>query len=222
MAQYYPIFLRVEGRSCLVIGGGEVAERKVLTLLQAGARVTVISPSVTPQLATLANDRRIVHRQATYARSDVHGFSLIFAATDDDELHAVIAQDAEAAGALLNVVDQPRLCSFIVPAVVQRGDFVVAVSTGGASPALARRIREELEERFGREYAHGLTLLRAVRRHLRAEARPFSERRRILTTLARSALLDLLRAGEMAEIDRLLSSALGEETSVARLGVQLD
>ena len=110
MASYYPIFLRVAGRSCLVIGGGRVAEEKVQSLLTAGARVTVISPQLTAGLTALATTDQITHQDRTYGSGDVAGFFLAYAATDDEKLHVTIAAEADAAGVLLNVVDRPRRC----------------------------------------------------------------------------------------------------------------
>src|SRR5215470_4087084 len=120
--KYYPIFMRVAGRPCVVIGGGNVAEQKVHSLLRAGARVTVISPDLAAPLAGLASAGAITHRPRDYASGDLKGFCLAYAATDDERLHEQIAREAEAAGVLLNVVDRPALCDFIVPSVMERGD----------------------------------------------------------------------------------------------------
>jgi len=220
--EYYPIFLRVEGRSCLVVGGGLVAERKVQTLLQAGARITVISPVLTDELTALAANGRITHHARVYRQGDVSGFWMVFAATNNESVHRAISRDAEGAGVLLNVVDRPQLCSFIVPAAINRGALTIAVSTGGTSPALARRLREELELQFGDEYARVLEILGAVRQRLQVESRPSLERQQILTALARSELLDLIRARRSTEVDHLLGTTVGDGTSVASLGLRLD
>jgi len=217
---YYPVFLRVAGRSCLVIGGGNVGEQKVDTLLNASARVTVISPHLTPHLEALATSGQINHQRRPYGRGDLTGFFLAYAATNDESLHAQIAADASAAGVLLNVVDQPQLCDFIVPAVMERGDLVIATSTGGASPAMAGRIRRELEERFGPEYALALTLLRRVRRALAARASG-SERRRIFKALVDSPLVEYLRHGQTSNVDALLATTVGDDVSLASLGIEL-
>ena len=220
--QHYPMFARLAGLPCLVIGGGLVAERKVATLLQAAATVTVISPKVTAPLTEAVRSKRIAHVARPYRDGDLRGFRLAFAATNDDGVHAAIASEAEREGTWLNVVDRPQWCSFIVPAVVERGDLTIAVSTGGASPALAKRIREELDGQFGQEYAQALALLRAARTQLQAEARSPGEREEILTALARSGLLDHLRAGRTDAIDRLLDATMGNGASIAQLGVRLD
>jgi precorrin-2 dehydrogenase/sirohydrochlorin ferrochelatase len=218
---YYPVFLRVAGRPCLVIGGGSIAEQKADSLLKAGARVTVISPQLTPRLQGLAAANEIIHRERAYTVGDLAGFFLVHAATDDHTLHAQIATDADAAGVLLNIVDQPPLCHFITPAIMQRGDLIIATSTGGASPAMARRIRRELEAIFGPEYALALRLLRRVRERLLASACSAAERQRIFNALVDSPLLDYLRRGQGRAVDALLSTTVGGDVCLASLGIEL-
>jgi precorrin-2 dehydrogenase/sirohydrochlorin ferrochelatase len=218
---YYPIFLRVAGRPCLVIGGGRVAEQKVESLLTAGAHVTLISPRLTPRLQALAATGRMTHVPRRYSDGDLAGFLLVCATTDDSALHARIAAQAETAGVLLNVVDRPQLCHFITPSVVQRGDLMIATSTNGASPAMAKRIRRELEDTFGAEYALALKLLRRVRESLLAGACTGTERQRIFTALVDSPLLDYLRQGRSRDIDALLASTIGAGVSLASLGIEL-
>jgi len=132
--------------------------------------------------------------------------------------NAAIAAEAGAEGVLLNAADKPALCDFIVPAVVERGDLVIATSTGGSSPMLARRIREELEQRFGPEYGDALQILRRVRRHLSREGRSFDERKRILAALLESPLLELLRRGDSDGVERLLAQTLGGGYTLESLG----
>jgi precorrin-2 dehydrogenase len=219
--KYYPAFLRVAGRPCLVIGGGTAAERKIDSLLRSGAVVTVISPQLTPTLAALAATQQVTHHQRRYHRGDLQGFFLAYAATDDEGVHAAIAEDASAAGVLLNVVDRPHLCHFIVPSVMERGDLIIATSTSAASPALAKRIRRDLEARFGPEYALALELLRRLREHLRGGARSAADRRRIFDALVDSPLLDYLRDGQAQAVDRLLATTVGADVSLASLGLEL-
>jgi precorrin-2 dehydrogenase/sirohydrochlorin ferrochelatase len=204
-----------------VIGGGPVAEQKVRSLLEAGAHVTVVSPDLTPTLVRLAGARRIVHHARPYQHGDLTGMFIAVAATDDAALHGRIAADARAAGALLNVVDQPALCDFIAPAVMRRGDLLVAASTGGASPALAGRVRRELEGLFGPEYALAADLLRRLRERVARRGLPAAERRRIFASLVDSPLLDHLRRGEGRHIDALLAATVGGGVSLASLGIDL-
>jgi precorrin-2 dehydrogenase/sirohydrochlorin ferrochelatase len=216
--KYYPMFLRVAGRRCLVVGGGRVAEQKATALVEAAAHVTVISPVATPRIEALAAAQAIVRHPRQYASGDVRGFFLAFAATDDEQAQRQLAQDARAAGVLLNVADRPELCDFIVPAVMEQGDLVIATSTGGASPALAKRIRRELQASFGPEYAEALRLLQRLREHLASRVASAAERRRIFTALANSPLLEYLRQRQIRAIDQLLAETVGDGTSLASLG----
>ncbi len=218
---YYPIFLRVAGRPCLVIGGGTVAEQKTGCLLRAGACVTVVSRHLTPAIEALAVTQQVTHHARPYARGDLTGFFLVCAATDDVRLHLQIAEEAAQTGALLNVVDRPDLSDFIVPSVMERGDLVIAASTGGASPALAKRIRRELEDTFGPEYALALTLLRRLRERLAGKAWTPADRRRIFSALVESPLLDYLRQQQLRDIDDLLAATVGGGVSLASLGIEL-
>jgi precorrin-2 dehydrogenase / sirohydrochlorin ferrochelatase len=156
----YPIFLDLSGRRCVVVGGGEVANRKARKLLQARARVVVISPEIKPELESMAIE---VHRRP-YEGGDLEGAHLAFAATDSREVNASVAREAKERGVPVNVADKPSEGDFALPSTLRRGRLQVAVSTGGASPALARRIRDELEVVFGPEWAGILEELYAARR----------------------------------------------------------
>jgi precorrin-2 dehydrogenase/sirohydrochlorin ferrochelatase len=155
----YPIFLDLSGRRCVVVGGGEVANRKARKLLQARAEVVVISPELRPELESVATE---IHRRP-YEAGDLEGACLAFAATDAREVNAAVADEAEERGIPVNVADRPSEGDFALPSVLRRGRLQVAVSTGGASPTLARRIRGELEETFGPEWAGIVEELRAAR-----------------------------------------------------------
>jgi precorrin-2 dehydrogenase len=145
----YPIFLDLSGRRCVVVGGGEVANRKARKLLQARARVVVISPEIKPELESVAVE---VHRRP-YKEGDLHGAYLAFAATDSREANATVAREAQERRIPVNVADRPSDGDFALPSTLRRGRLQVAVSTGGASPILARKIKEKLEEVFGPEWA---------------------------------------------------------------------
>jgi precorrin-2 dehydrogenase/sirohydrochlorin ferrochelatase len=165
---YYPIALDLTDRPVVVIGGGPVAERKVEGLLTAGAAVTVVSPTLTPRLTDLSRAGRIRHEARGYAAADLAGIVLAFVATDDPRVTEAVARDARAAGVLVNAADDPAHCDFILPAVLRRGDLVVAITTGGASPALARAVRERLEAVITDVDAELLALAAEVRREARA------------------------------------------------------
>jgi precorrin-2 dehydrogenase/sirohydrochlorin ferrochelatase len=165
--EYYPIFLDLKGRPCLVIGGGPVAERKVEKLLEAGAEVTLISPSITDRLRVWAAAEKICHKARAYHYGDLAPFQLAFVATDDAAVNMSVKREGEERGVWVNVADDPSHCDFILPSVLRRGDLVVAVATGGSSPALSRAIREELERYFTEEYALLSEIVAEVRRELR-------------------------------------------------------
>ena len=217
--QYYPAYLELRGHRCVVIGGGEIAERKVATLLAAGARVTVVSPHLSAGLSALADTHEVVHHARPYRRGDLAGAWLAYAATDDDAVHAEIAAEAAEARVFLNVVDRPQLCGFIVPAIVRRGPVAIAVSTGGASPALAKRLARELDDRVGAEWGLAAEVLGKLRRRLAGTA--LVERTRIFAALADEPLLQALRAGDATRVDALLSAHVGSPTTLAELGVHL-
>lgn len=217
--RYYPIFLDLTNHPCLVIGGGTVAERKVDSLLQARGRVTVISPALTPQLQSWATNQTITVHQRPYRRGDLQGFSLVFAATNDEAVHQQIADEAKEAGVFLNVVDRPALCSFIVPATVAQGDLTLAISTGGASPALAKKIRQNLEQHFGPEYNLALQLLARVRERVVGSGLSTESRQRLFAALVNSPLVDYLRERRVDKLNALLQETVGESCTFAELGL---
>ena len=207
-ARYYPIFLDLKGRSAVVIGGGEVAWRKVEGLLEAGATVTIISPQLHPELETLKQQGSIQHDQRKYQPGDLTGFLLAFVATNDSELNRIVAEEGKRSGVLVNAVDDPINCDFVMPAIVRRGNLTLAVSTGGGSPAAARRVREDLETFLTEDYALMLDLATEVRRELR-------ERDVLIDAETWNRALDedlraLLASGHRHEAkDRLLAALTG-------------
>jgi precorrin-2 dehydrogenase/sirohydrochlorin ferrochelatase len=188
----YPIVLNLSGRRVLVVGGGEVALRKARALADAGATVRVVAPDLLP---AFAEDGRFECLAARYEKRHLEGARIAVAATDDEAVNRRVAEDARAAGVLVNVVDRPELCDFIVPAQVRRGDLLIAISTSGAAPSLARRLRERLEKEFGPEYATYLAVLREVREDLKKRNIPADLRRRIFERLAEDDLLAAARQG---------------------------
>jgi precorrin-2 dehydrogenase len=188
VADYFPVFLDLRGRRCVVVGGGEIGERKTRALLDCGARVTVVSPSLTPGLAALAAGGRLTHRARPFLRSDLRGCALAVAATGNLRVDRVVAAAARRWRALVNVVDRPAHCNFIVPSVLRRGELQIAVSTGGRSPAIAREIRRRLERLFGPEYGELVARAGMARRRARAKARTAAERIEAGERVARLAL----------------------------------
>jgi siroheme synthase-like protein len=204
---YYPIFLELKGKPCLVVGGGQVAARKVEGLLSAGARVTVMSPALDPDLAKLKAERRIGHVDRQYQYVDVKGYTVVIAATDDEAVNERVASNARHDGVPVNVVDEPALCDFIVPSVVRRGDVVLAISTGGLSPALARWLRRELESYLSEDFERLLQLLAEVRVELRE--RGVSVPAKAWQDAIDGGLRELLSAGRRDEAKTRLLKALG-------------
>lgn len=168
---FYPVFLELHGRRCLVVGGGAIAERKVEGLLAAGAIVTVVSPTLTPRLTALLIARRIQHEPRASQAGDVAGFDLAFAATDDGAVNGTLAREGRRRGVWVNAADDAANSDFILPAIVRRGPLTVAVGSGGTSPALVRAVREDLERYLGPEYADLAEMVGDVRRELRARGR---------------------------------------------------
>jgi precorrin-2 dehydrogenase/sirohydrochlorin ferrochelatase len=167
---YYPVFLEMNRRRCVVIGGGWVAERKVEGLLAAGAAVTVVSPAITARLKDWLAQDAIRHVGREYEAGDLAENELVFSASDHPAVNAAVCRDARSLGIWVNAADDPEHCGFILPAVLRRGELVVAVSTGGASPAVTRAVREELEEYFSSDYAQLVQIASEVRRELREKS----------------------------------------------------
>lgn len=167
MPRYYPVFLNLSGKRAVVIGGGAVTERKVATLLACGAQVTLISPELTPELERLVLEGAITARRRSYVPGDVKDAYIAVVGTDDLEVNHQAANEARQERVLVNTVDDVAYCDFIAPAIVQQGDLTLAISTNGKSPAMARRIREELEAYLTPDYADLLAVLEKVRIKLR-------------------------------------------------------
>jgi len=184
MDELFPIFLKLEGRPCLVVGGGAVAEAKMQGLVRCGAKVRVVAPEAAPDIREAANSGRIVWEQRPFVPSDLAGIFMVVAATNSRELHEEIFRHCQQAGILCNAVDEPERCDFYYPAVVRRGALQIAISTAGHSPFLAQRLRRELEERFGPEYAPWLEEIGRQRRELFQAAISPENRRAILKELS--------------------------------------
>jgi siroheme synthase-like protein len=167
--RYYPVFLDIAGKPAVVIGGGDVAHQKVKGLIDAGADVTVVGPELQPDLQSLAGDGKLRHIAREYRPGDLDGYFLAFVATDDRSINAAVATEARERRVLVNAVDDKPNCDFIMPAIAQRGSIIVAVSTSGTSPAMARKMREELETFLTEDYALMLDLAAEVREELLAE-----------------------------------------------------
>jgi precorrin-2 dehydrogenase / sirohydrochlorin ferrochelatase len=207
---YYPIYLELRGRRCLVVGGGTIAERKVHGLLAAEARVTIVSPQLTPLVADWSQHDAIQHIARTYQEGDMIGYHLVFIATDDGATNAAIAREGREREIWVNAADDPAYCDFILPAVVQRGALSVAIASGGTSPALTRAIREELQEYFTADYSLLATVAAEVRLQLRAD-KCIVPGARWVQALRNEEFRDLIRAGFREEATEWLIEKLREE-----------
>jgi precorrin-2 dehydrogenase / sirohydrochlorin ferrochelatase len=183
----FPLFLKLGGRRCLVVGAGALAEPKIESLLASGARVRVVAPRATEIVERWARARRIVWRRGLYREADLRGAFLVVAATSSPKLHARIFRQARKRGILCNAVDDPLHCDFYYPAVVRRGAFQIAISTGGLSPALAQQLRKRLESEFGPEYGALLKQLGKARERIRRKHLDPESRREILRRMAAAA-----------------------------------
>ena len=150
---YYPIYLDLTGKSCMIVGGGKVAERKCASLIKADAKITVIAAEITKRLKGYKDKGLIEHIERAYRKGDIRSAFIVISATDSSETNERVARDAQSLHKLTNVVDTPDLCNFIVPSVFRRGMLTIAISTGGTSPALAKEIRKDLQKIYGPEYA---------------------------------------------------------------------
>ncbi len=180
----FPVFLKLEGKPCLVVGAGSVAHSKIKSLLRAGASVRVVAPSAHPDVAATADAGAVEWLRREFVPSDLDGVVLVIAATSSPEVNESVYRQAGLRNVLCNAVDDPEHCDFYYPAIVQRGKFQIAISTDGKSPALAQRLRRELEEQFGPEYETWVEELGKVRKELFARDLDPDERKRLLHELA--------------------------------------
>jgi precorrin-2 dehydrogenase / sirohydrochlorin ferrochelatase len=214
--RYYPIYLDLMNRAVLVVGGGAIAESKAQQLIEAGARVRVVSPTLTPLLSGWAARGVIEHVPGRFKEDDLKDVYLVISAADDQAANEEVARLAAELGLLINVVDQPSLCNFITPALVTRGDLQVSVSTGGGSPSLTQRVKREIAASIGEEYGELLKIAAEMRADAKQRIPDFERRRKVLHEFVESEALDLIRTGkydEARELARSLLEANGVRTA---------
>ncbi|KXG78904.1 precorrin-2 dehydrogenase/sirohydrochlorin ferrochelatase family protein [Thermotalea metallivorans] len=204
MKKYYPIMLDIEGKPCAVIGGGKVAERKVRSLLDCGAKVTVVSPQLTAGIKKLADENLVRVLEREYRWGDLKDHDLVYVATDDPEVNALCLREARQEEILINVVDKPDMCDFIVPAAIQRGDLTITVSTNGKSPMLSRKIREELEKMYGEEYAVFLEVMGDLRKMILSEWKDIRHRRAVFEKIVYGDVFDRYKNGEIQDLKKFI------------------
>lgn len=213
MAKYYPIFLNIQDKKCVVVGGDNLAWRKVCSLKEAGARVTVVSPEFCPELE---KETAIERMKQNYAEECLEGALVVVVSTNNEEIDKKVYFDAVKKGLLVNVVDRPDFCTFIVPASIVRGDICISISTGGASPALARNIRKRLEEQFGNEYGEFGRLLSEMRKKILSEVTAESVRRDIFQRIAGLDMLDIVRQKGTVEAKKIMLELISEVTGAEK------
>jgi uroporphyrin-III C-methyltransferase/precorrin-2 dehydrogenase/sirohydrochlorin ferrochelatase len=210
----FPVFLDLENRDCLVVGGGKVAARKVGLLRRAGARIEVVAPELCSELGGLAAEHGIVHRTRAFEADDLHNKVLVIAATDREDVNRSIAELARARNIPVNVVDQPELCSFIVPSVINRSPVQVAVSTGGSSPVLARLLRARLESYVPAAYGRLATLVESFRDKVKQRFTTLEQRRQFWENVLQGEVAELLFAGRDHAARECLENALERSEDV--------
>ena len=209
--KYYPVFLDIRNKHCVIIGGGEVALRKAERLLDCGAKVSVISPKLVPELAALKDKHLIAHIAAEYSGDLLDKAALIIGATDDEKINARISQDARNKGIPVNIVDDPQKCDFILPAVVQRGDLAITIGTGGKSPALARHLREDLEKQYGKEYEIFLNILGNLRTKMEKNAGVGKD---WFDSLMAAGILAFIKSRDVKKVKEIVKDITGEEVEI--------
>jgi precorrin-2 dehydrogenase/sirohydrochlorin ferrochelatase len=206
MPMMYPVTLELVDKECLVVGGGGVAERKVLSLLECGAIITVVSPALTTMLRKLADTSLIKYKEGCYSKDDLLNKLLVICATNNQVVNQQVAQDCKGIGIWVNVVDQPELCTFHVPAVMRRGMMSISVSTSGASPLLAAKIRKQLEQDFGQEYEILLQIMVEVRKEVNQKNIDPIKRYQIYSKILNSNIMQLIKQGKTEKVKELIAA----------------
>ncbi|MCK5185700.1 MAG: bifunctional precorrin-2 dehydrogenase/sirohydrochlorin ferrochelatase [Deltaproteobacteria bacterium] len=197
MTSFYPIHVNIEGKKCLIVGGGKTAERKVSTLVRYGGKVVVVSPTAAGKIKSFSQKKKILWHKRAYRVSDLNRVFLVFSATDSEELNREICREAKERGILINVVDSPEDCDFISPSLVERGHLKISISTEGLAPLLSKRIRKDLEKSFGNEYRQYTALIVKVRSAiLKNKKLNNQDKRGKLDRLLSLNIIDKLRSGE--------------------------
>jgi precorrin-2 dehydrogenase/sirohydrochlorin ferrochelatase len=212
--KYYPLFLDITDKRCVVVGGGDVAERKAGRLLDFGASVVVVAKTLTPGLETLKKEGRINHIDADYDKAVIDHAFLVIGATDRDDVNAKISRDGREKGILVNIVDDPDKCDFVLPSLLKQGDLLIAISTGGKSPALAKKLREEMEQIFGTEYQTLLQVLGQLREKLVVKGRSPDENRRLFEAVVHSDILQHIKDKSWNKVKKIIYDITGEKIKV--------
>lgn len=212
--KYYPIYLDITDKRCIIIGGGDVAERKVERLLEFGARVVVVGKTLTRTLAGMKHDGRIEHINADYTINLIDGASLVIGATDSDDVNSAISRDAKQKGILVNIVDDPDKCDFILPSLFTRGDLLISISTGGKSPALAKKIRQEIEKYYGPEFQILVDIMGSLREKLLTKGYSSDKNKRLFESVVYSDILQHIQKKDWETVKKTVYDITGVEIEV--------
>jgi len=213
--KYYPINLNILNKEVLVVGGGPVGLRKAQALLDCGAYVTIVSPSFSEETDRLQPRERVQFKIRPFEEADLEGKFLVLSATDDVSLNQHISKLAHNRNMLCNIADFPEACNFILPSIVRQGDFVLAISTSGQSPAFAKAMRKKLSDQFGLEYKYFLDIMGALRKKLLAEKHAPEEHKLLFEKVIQEGLLEKVALRNVSEIDTILQCILGKEFSLS-------
>ena len=212
MPRYYPAYIDIKGKRCLVVGGGKVAERKVKLLLKCDAMVSVVSPELISRLKELNSKGKIKFFKGEFKEKYLKDMFLVIGATDNSEVNLKIYKAASKKNILVNIVDSPEICNFIVPSIVERGDLIIAISTGGKSPALSKKLRKELEYRYGFEYSKFLNTMGSLRKKISSKIRDKKKREEIYNKLVDSDIIKLIRDGDDETVKSRVNEIIRQRT----------
>jgi len=210
--RYYPAYIDIKGKRCLVVGGGKVAERKVKLLLKCDAMVSVVSPELISRLKELNSKGKIKFFKGEFKEKYLKDMFLVIGATDNSEVNLKIYKAASKKNILVNIVDSPEICNFIVPSIVERGDLIIAISTGGKSPALSKKLRKELEYRYGFEYSKFLNTMGSLRKKISSKIRDKKKREEIYNKLVDSDIIKLIRDGDDETVKSRVNEIIRQRT----------
>ena len=212
--KYYPVCLNVQGRRCVVVGGGEVGERKAERLAECGASVIVVSRSLTAHLTGMKREGKIIHIEDDYRETHLRDAFLVIGATDRDDVNERIARDAREKRILANIVDDPDRCDFILPALFERGGLVVAVSTGGSSPALARKVRDEIASCIGPEYEVLIDIMGRLREIVMERGLPAEENKKLFQAVVDADIAQHIRRKDWNGVSSIIRDLTGVDLDV--------
>jgi siroheme synthase-like protein len=208
---YYPIYIDIEDRAVLIVGGGVVCARKAETMMRYGGRVTIVSPEITDEIAAWERDGALVVHRKLYEEADLDGASIVIASTDDPCVNARVARDCRRRKVPVNVVDVTHLCEFIVPAIIEKGSIQIAISTGGKSPALGRTLKEDLQRTIGPEYAEVNDVLGTLRKEAKRILPTDTDRKRFFDGIIAAGVLEMLREGRKRDAYQVIVRACDAE-----------